>query len=52
MIDLDTIQSIISEWFAECQNSVEVTKTYYMIVSECDTQMEFMHSELTKDGDA
>lgn len=51
MIDADTINSIICEWFADCSNNTEVTKTYYMIVSECDRQMEFMHKEFSKDGD-
>ena len=53
MIDVDSINSILSEWFADCDSHLEVTQVYHMVASECDAQASFMHKELKgkKDGD-
>jgi len=45
MIDIETVHSLVSEWFAECATHVDITRLYHMIVSECEEQMMFMHGE-------
>lgn len=51
MINAERIGDVIAEWFSQCNSHMEVTKTFSVIVSECEQQAELLHRCLNGDID-